>query len=389
VASEGLFDPGRGGWDFADDTTPVAGEYIATHVDLQGVSQGQLQALQTKLTQTQAKLTAGQFSVLTKEDLSGDILYSAVLSYFAANQAASQVSSQAVGIVEYRKPSFGNFLASAKTLYWFGIPRNVAFPGVIMDINRYASMNVAKDNNPATAIDYNKLIGMNYSANEHLIPEKLFTNPADPNRPQGVSAMKALSLAARQGQKVYTLNAANQTNHATLLAQVTIDPQAMAEIQNALAAGKEVTVHQLPITQSGWTGSGYIITDPATGAGAYKISGGANGAALVLFFIAVALAIVLPFIVLSAAGAGAALFAAFLSGLNLKGLIQAFTAYSFDQNNLTPEQRDARLGMLSLLSIGISVLAILNAPRQVFDKYIVEGLLLSMAATWAKLLNSI
>lgn len=25
------------------------------------------------------------------------------------------------------------------------------------------------------------------------------------------------------------------------------------------------------ITQSGWIGSGYIITDPATGAGAYKI----------------------------------------------------------------------------------------------------------------------
>jgi hypothetical protein len=55
----------------------------------------------------------------------------------------------------------------------------------------------------------------------------------------------------------------------------------MAEIQNALAAGKEVAVHQAPITQSGWTGSGYIITDPATGAGAYKISGGANGGVMI------------------------------------------------------------------------------------------------------------
>jgi len=55
----------------------------------------------------------------------------------------------------------------------------------------------------------------------------------------------------------------------------------MADIRNALAAGKDVTVHQAPITQSGWTGSGYIITDPATGAGAYMISGGANGTALI------------------------------------------------------------------------------------------------------------
>jgi hypothetical protein len=230
---------------------------------------------------------------------------------------------------------------------------------------------------------------MRVSAYEHLIPEKLFTDPNDPNRPQGVSAVKALALAASQGQKIYTLNQANQANHATLLAQVTIDASAKQEIQNALAAGKEVTVHQSPVAQSGWTGSGYIITDPATGSGAYKISGGANGGALVLFFIAVALAIVVPFIVLSVAGPLAAILPALISGLNLSGLIQAFSAYSFDQTNLTPEQRVARLDMISLLSIGQSLLAIYNAPRQVFDKYIVEGLLLTMAATWAKLLNNI
>ena len=170
------------------------------------------------------------------------------------------MSARAASIVDYRKPSFGNFLANVQTSYWFGIPRKVTFPGLIMDINRYASMNVAKDNNPATAINYNKQMGMNYSANEHLIPEKLFTNPLDPNRPQGISAVRALALATSNGQKIYTLNAANQANHAALLAQVTIDPQAMAEIQNALAAGKEATVHQSPITQSGWMGSGYIIT---------------------------------------------------------------------------------------------------------------------------------
>ena len=147
----------------------------------------------------------------------------------------------------------------------------------MMDINRYASMNVAKDNNPATVIAYNKQSGMRLSAYEHLIPEKIFTDPADLNRPQGISAVKALVLAANQGQKIYKLNQANQAQHQTLLAQITIDADARQEIQNALAAGKEVSVHQTPITQSSWTGSGYIITDPATGSGAYKISGGANG----------------------------------------------------------------------------------------------------------------
>ena len=289
ISNMALFDPARG-WEYGEDNRPIAGEYIATHVDLQGISTAQIQTLKDKLTSTQSKLTAAQYVGLSKEDLSGDLLYSAILSYFASNQAAAQVAQRTAGVVEYRKPSFGNFETTAQTTYWFGIPRNVSFPGLMMDVDRYASIVVAKDN--SQTVGYVKQSGMRLSAYEHLIPEKLFTDQSQPNAPQGVSAVKALALASSQGQKIYTLNATNQISHATLLAQVTIDANARAEIQNALAAGKEVTVHQSPITQSGWTGSGYIITDPATGAGAYKISGGANGAALIGAFVFGVLAII-------------------------------------------------------------------------------------------------
>ncbi|HLF96856.1 MAG TPA: hypothetical protein VI457_06910, partial [Methylococcaceae bacterium] len=87
---------------------------------------------------------------------------------------------------------------------------------------------------------------------------------------------RSLSSCA-PSQKVYTLSQANQSLHSTLLTQISIDIEARQEIQNALAAGLEVMVHQAPITVSGWTGSGYILLDKDTGAGAYKISGGENG----------------------------------------------------------------------------------------------------------------
>jgi hypothetical protein len=138
-------------------------------------------------------------------------------------------------------------------------------------------MNVAKDYNSATDISYNRQSGMRASAYEHLIPEKLFTDQTQPNAPQAISAVKALAIAASQGQKIFTITQANQD---ILLPQINVDPDVMTEMQNALSIGKEVTVHQSPITQSGWTGTGYIITDPVTGAGAYKISGGANGSYL-------------------------------------------------------------------------------------------------------------
>lgn len=49
------------------------------------------------------------------------------------------------------------------------------------------------------------------------------------------------------------------------------------DIQNAINAGKVVTVSKTNITHNGWTGCGYIITNPETGAGAYMISGGISG----------------------------------------------------------------------------------------------------------------
>jgi hypothetical protein len=109
------------------------------------------------------------------------------------------------------------------------------------------------------------------SAYEHLVPEKFWTNEQNPG--EGVSAVKALAKAAAAGQKIYTLTAQN----AAMVYRLQVDDAIRMEIQNALNAGRTVTVHEAPLTVSGWTGTGYIIDDPATGAGAYKISGGANG----------------------------------------------------------------------------------------------------------------
>lgn len=51
----------------------------------------------------------------------------------------------------------------------------------------------------------------------------------------------------------------------------------MTEITQALAMGKEVISHTDRISVPGWTGEGYVLFDPVTGDGAYKITGGSNG----------------------------------------------------------------------------------------------------------------
>ena len=119
----------------------------------------------------------------------------------------------------------------------------------------------------------NQTVGSRYSAMEHLVPEQMFSTeeaPAD-----GVSAVKAIALAAAEGQRIYTITAGNVEQ---ALSQVNISAATEQEIRNAAYSGKIITTHQYQINFHGWIGEGYIIIDPTTGAGAYKIAGGGNGA---------------------------------------------------------------------------------------------------------------
>jgi hypothetical protein len=112
----------------------------------------------------------------------------------------------------------------------------------------------------------------------------MYRNPglpsSDPSQPQGVSAVKALTIAATQGQRIYTLNLRNQALHTSILQSLQISQDIKSEILDALSAGREVLVHEKEISVENWTGTGYIILDPNTAAGAYKIGGGANGGEL-------------------------------------------------------------------------------------------------------------
>lgn len=70
----------------------------------------------------------------------------------------------------------------------------------------------------------------------------------------------------------------------------------MSDIRDAISAGREVTAHERNISVKGWTGLGYVILVPTTGAGAYLIEGGANGR--LAFAVGAALGSLLALIVL-------------------------------------------------------------------------------------------
>jgi hypothetical protein len=271
-ATQGVTDPIRGSDD--GDFYPVAGEVHATAISGQGVAKDQLDNLKTKLTATQTKLQANSLTDLTGEDLSGDLLYSTILSYFAALESAGRIAAKSAKAVEYAAPSYGRFQTSMNTLYWFGLPKAVTFPGLTMDVQAFRNLATVKSGDNKQNAAYTQLRGMQSSAFEHLVTEAFWADTNTTTKEEAISAVKALGIAGQQGQKIYTID---RTNIGAILPTLQISLGVKDDITNAVNAGRTATVSEKNISQSGFTGVGYILTDPDTGSAAYKISGGSNG----------------------------------------------------------------------------------------------------------------
>lgn len=269
----GFWSP-KNGWEVSENK-PINGEYRAIGLDLQGMGLYQAEKLKAKLESTKAKLVSGdksQLTNLTRHEMTGDLLFGTIFNYFAMNDVQDRVTAQSTNIINYRLPSYGVFNTKLTPHFWFGIPRNVDFGGVQMDIDRMAYQTVSRSNIKSEVLNYAQIVGSRGSAMEHLVPEQnLSTENAKMN---GVSAVKALAIAGSQGQKIWTISS---NNIQLAMTKITIDQSSKDDIRNAVGAGKVVTAHEAPINFGGWIGEGYIISDPQTGSAAYMIGGGQNG----------------------------------------------------------------------------------------------------------------
>ncbi len=134
----------------------------------------------------------------------------------------------------------------------------------------------AKDNDKQTRINTNINLGMISSSLEHQVPKMMF-NEVEPNNQsytQAVSAIKLLQLANTQHQKIYKIT---KENIDTILPNLHVKQVTKQDIRLHVNNNNYVITHEKSITLDGWNGDGYIVMDPNTGSGAYKISGGMNG----------------------------------------------------------------------------------------------------------------
>jgi hypothetical protein len=265
-----LFEP-RYGWRETQNTL-TAGDYQAVGLDVSGVSSRQVAELRTKVEAVNAKLLARDTSGLGKHDLTGNLLQVGISSYFAQTAVKGQFMARSSRIILNRLPSVGTLSTHSHVTYWFGLPRRFVPAGVMFDIDRNAIMSTHKAADHAQWFAFNKGFNQVLSGHEHGVLEELFHTEDRPV--YGVSTVKALGVAASQGQRMYSIGAENLT---VALSQMSLPSDVEADIANAVNAGLRVSAHQSDIHFAGTTTAGYALEDPTTGAGAMMISSGQNG----------------------------------------------------------------------------------------------------------------
>jgi Transglutaminase-like superfamily len=354
---------------------------------------------------------------LTGDQLAGDILTTNAWNWFATLQSHGKMTSRLAvtltrsgennaivssGFFDRPALSYGLVHVNAQPNKLFGVVNTgVSLKGALLDIGHVRHMRWVKDQgipvdrsgqtirvdptDPVSPfvgdgaafakqrwVSYNQLRGQYSSTLEYAAPERLLNdttrcNPVgsttpiapfvvtNPSCTEGISAMKAIAIAQSQGQKIFTITRANS---AVAIPQLAHRSSVIEEVSNAVSAGKVVTIHQSAITANGWTGAGYNVIDPETGAGGYIIEGGARGGVL----IAITLAILSFFAVALGAlfvgvGVGALLFIGAGLIYGLYSYINKINKY-LDTPGLTSEERDGTIKLLSALTVFTNLLAL-------------------------------
>jgi transglutaminase-like putative cysteine protease len=272
-----VFDPTfvSGGLKSFDYSLP-AGSYVQIAVIAGSVNPSQVNNARNRLQATKAILQANvpaQVAALTREQMLGDLFQTGMLSYYAQYTASGYLAGQLEGGHHILAAGLGSFGYEPAVDTFFGIPRSVSSGGITFNI---PIVNVVGYDGSDASMKrkFNIQLGMMASQLESQVPEQTFATSISGAASSAISAAKALSLANAAGQRIYQITSANQGSVLPLIHQ---NAAALAEMQAALANGSTVVAHTDPIMVPGWTGAAYIILDPDTGSGAYKIAGGQNG----------------------------------------------------------------------------------------------------------------
>jgi transglutaminase-like putative cysteine protease len=215
--------------------------------------------------------TQSGYDGITRERVLGDLYHAATLSYYSQYSLFIKASQARPRAFHELAAGIGSIGYEPLVSYFFGVPRSMRTGGVTLNIP-IVNIVGADSSDPFAKRDASLRNGLLSSTLEHMVADELGWDGVGERR--SVSAVRAIELARQAGSRVYQVDGANLES---ALAASSLDAGAIAEVRNTVGRGHVAIIHSTPVTAGKWRGSGYVLYDPVTGEGAYKISGGANG----------------------------------------------------------------------------------------------------------------
>ncbi len=210
---------------------------------------------------------------INKSDFSepvGEMLHQTALSYWAEADAFNDITAKTLRVDSFRHPSELAASAKVSVTYIWGVPSSAAYNHINIDVKFDNQTVFSKSADKTKEFNYMQQSGVNSSFLEGAIMDQLYGRTIG----DSISAVTALKAANDQGIPIFKIDLSNIT---VILPNLQMTDAIKTEISNAINGGLTVQIPQTNITQSGWTGVGYIVSNPTDGSGAYRISGGLNG----------------------------------------------------------------------------------------------------------------
>lgn len=257
----------------------TAGTYQAVVLNLGVISKEFCTARETHMRAVHAQLTAGNTNGVTRDNFFGEVLFAAGLKYWAQNNFNDIITAKTQGVQVVRLPSEGIFsydLNITWTTDWFGntTPSTATPGGFGTDVDLDVTTVTPGDGDTEKTKGFLLTAGMNGSRMEAAVYDEMIY-PLEDITNTGISTAHAIMKASEEGKPIYAITSENAADVIPLL---TVSATAKNAITAAVNAGKTVVIPRDPVLLDGWwAGTGYVVADPDTGAGAYMISGGAAG----------------------------------------------------------------------------------------------------------------
>lgn len=258
-----------GGEDTVVDNPVTTGSMYAVTMDSQNITASELQNIYDEVAALKDSVT--EENVYSEEYL-GKLLNLAGKLYFAQVDIADTVAAEIYDVSNTRSLSEGITGYEVRTSSVYGQITSLSEGSLYIDVDTDSHSVVSLRGDSDVSREYFMSTGMISSLYESTVWEEI----------TGEESVSTISILAKASEENIDILLISKDNLSKEIEKLNTDSTTKRSIINAVNSGMIVTVPTENVTIGDWSGTGYIVTNPETGAGAYMISGGLNGGSVVV-----------------------------------------------------------------------------------------------------------